>query len=201
MVAGAGEVVTDVFAMPLSPKMRPSADLIPAPCKPPSNGDASRKYLKRFLDREASPEAAELARYLAAAPLTIPIMRLVQHAMLPRSGPEHLAEVFLSDLLEQADSMGDRTDPDSVLYEFRDDLREQLLGGLTRRESLRVLDVLSGVSGVIAERFGGSLDFRALASQASAGPHSLPPASLPFARVAADVLRGLGDSYTERPRL
>jgi hypothetical protein len=197
MVAGAGEVVTDLFAMPLSPETQPRVAVLPAPRKPLNNGHTSRKYLKRFLDREASPEAAELAGYLAAAPLTLPIMRLIQRAMLPHSGPEHLAEIFLSDLLQKADPGSDRSDPDDVLYEFRDDLREQLLGSLTRRESLRVLDVLSGVSGVIAERFGGRLDFRALASQASAGPYALPPASLPFARIAADVLQGLGGSYTE----
>jgi hypothetical protein len=197
MVAGAGEVMTDIFAMPLSLETPLSADRIPTARETPSDSDARRKYLRRFLDREASPQAAELAGYLAAAPLTLPIMRLVQRSMLPRSGPEHLAEVFLSGLLVRGDPVADGTDPDAVVYEFRDDFREQLLGGLTRRESLRVLEVLSGVSGIVAERFGGLLDFRALASLATAGPRSLPPASLPFARIAAAVLRGLGGAYTE----
>ena len=123
-------------------------------------------------------------------------MRLVQRAMLPRSGPEHLAEVFLSGLLIQASGTDAVTDPDSVLYEFRDDVREQLLGGLTRRESLRVLEVLSGVSGVVAERFGGSLDFRAFAPHPR-GTLSLPAESLPFTQVARAVLQGMGGGYAE----
>ena len=150
----------------------------PANALPDTSQPSAGERLRAFCDREASPEAAELAGYLAAAPLTLPIMRLVQRAMLPRSGPEHLAEVFLSGLLTQAPGTDAVTDPDSVLYEFRDDVREQLLGGLTRRESLRVLEVLSGVSGVVAERFGGSLDFRALAPTLEERSHFLPKACL-----------------------
>ena len=67
------------------------------------------------------------------------------------------------------------------------------MAGLTQRESLGVLEVLSGVSGAVAKRFGGTLDFRALA--VAAGTDTLPEESLPFARIAASVLRGLGGIY------
>ena len=128
-------------------------------------------------------------------------MRLVQRAMLPGSGHEHLAEVFLSGLLVRADPAAPASDPDAVVYEFRDGVREQLLGSLTQPESLRVLEVLSGVSGTVASLFGGSLNFRALApAPASAGPRSLSPQSRPFAQVAASVLSGLGGVYGDLAR-
>ncbi|MFE2424424.1 TIR-like protein FxsC [Streptomyces hokutonensis] len=48
-----------------------------------------------------SDEAGRLASHLACAgsALTIPLMRLVQGSAVPTSGPEHLAEVFLSGML------------------------------------------------------------------------------------------------------
>ncbi len=91
---------------------------------------------------------------------------------MPESAPEHLAEVFLSGLLARVSPAVPGEDPDTVMYEFRDGVREQLLGGLTERESLGVLEVLSGVSGAVAKRFGGTLDFRALA--VAAGTDALP---------------------------
>ena len=51
------------------------------------------------------------------------------------------------------------------------------------------------MSGAVAKRFGGTLDFRALAAAASA--HAMPEESLPFARIAASVLRGLGGTYRD----
>lgn len=149
------------------------------------------------LDRfraEASSTAFELAGYLAAAPLTLPVMRLVQHAMLPASGPMHLAEVFLSGLLVAVDGPhSESQDPETVLYDFAPGIRDQLLDTLTRRESMQVLDVLSRVSGTVAQRFGGTLDFRALVPSGDPdSPFSIPETGLPFARVALSVLRGLG---------
>ena len=197
MVGSTVEQRADMFAVPFFedtswPEYMPANDEeIPAD-----------ERVRRFQERDASPEAIELAGYLAAAPLSLPVMRLVQHAMLPASGPEHLAEVFLSGLLVQAEPSVAGEDPDAVIYEFRDGVRELLLGGLTQRESLRVLDVLKGVSGTIAERFGGTLDFRALVSGATtAGAYPLRAESRPFARVAATVLRGLGGIYGDVARV
>jgi hypothetical protein len=191
MVSGAVER-TELFAVPLHGGAAASAG---------AANISAVEQVRRFREREASAIAAELAEYLSAAPLSLPVMRLVQRAMLPRSGPEHLAEVFLSGLLVRADGSAPGGDPDAVVYEFRDGVREQLLGGLTQPESLRVQDVISGVSGTVASLFGGTLNFRALVPARSAtGAGLLPPESRPFARVAASVLSGLGGSYRELAR-
>ena len=169
MVAGSSEKPVRMFAAPLykeqsTPARRPVHD----------QDFPADERLRIFQENTASAEVLELAGYLAAAPLSLPIMRLVQHAMVPQSGPDHLAEVFLSGLLVRANPADDDGDPDAVLYDFREGVREKLLGGLTRRDSLRVLDVLAGVSDTIAKRFGTILDFRVLASRATAGPDALP---------------------------
>jgi Tubulin like len=146
---------------------------------------------------DASPGGFELAGYLAATPLVLPVMRLVQRAMMPHAKPVHLAEVFLSGLLTPVDDVTEPGgDPELRLYDFRPGVREVLLGTLTRQESLRTLDVVAQVSGRVAQRLGGTLNFRALIPDtASAGVWRLPEESLPFARVAASVLSGLGGEH------
>jgi tetratricopeptide (TPR) repeat protein len=192
MTAATSEKPAKMFAVPLYEEQATRAR------QPvPDQDFPADERLRIFREDTASADALELAGYLAAAPLSLPVMRLVQHAMLPRSGPDHLAEVFLSGLLVRVNPADEGGDPDAALYDFREGVREKLLGGLTRRDSLRVLDVLRGVSDTIAKRFGGTLDFRVLASRATAGHDALATESLPFARIAATVLEGLGGSYAD----
>ena len=111
----------------------------------------------------ASPTAFRLASFLAAAPLSFPVMRLVQHVMLPGSRPGHLAEVFLSGLVQQvADTPGVFT----IGYEFRPGVRKLLLSALSRTEVLRVA---AEVSRFVSERLGSPVNFRALFA---AHPHA-----------------------------
>ena len=65
---------------------------------PPDFSPKERLDLFRSL---ASPQAFQLATYLAAAPLSLPVMRLVQRVMLPDSLQVHLAEFFLSGLIQR----------------------------------------------------------------------------------------------------
>ncbi|MFD8081926.1 SAV_2336 N-terminal domain-related protein [Kitasatospora sp. NPDC059722] len=187
MLSGRASDWTPALAVPLDghgtgPEPSPPAD------EPPAH------LLARFR-REASPTAYELAGLLAAAPLSLPVMRHVQAAMLRDSSAMHLAEIYLSGLLERRSPVRPGEDPETVLYDFRPGVRERLLGTLTRSESAQVLRVLAGVSQSVAGAFGGTLDFRALAALADAGSGTgagLPAESVPFAEVAVEVLRGLG---------
>ncbi|WP_035845007.1 NaeI family type II restriction endonuclease [Kitasatospora azatica] len=150
----------------------------------------------------SSPEAFRLACHLAAAPLSLPVMRLVQRSVVPESGTTQLAELFVSGLLERRCGQQDSVDPDEVVYDFRAGVREELLAELTRTESLRVLDVIAKVSGRVAATFGGTLDFRALAARAGTlGGRALRERSLPFAEVAVAVLSGAGGQHASLARL
>ncbi|MGK5682406.1 SAV_2336 N-terminal domain-related protein [Actinoplanes sp. URMC 104] len=170
----------------------------PGPVEPPAT--SAVELVKRFR-LTAAPAAFELATFLAAAPLTVPVMRLVQRNLVPRSGPADLAEVFLSGLLVAAPgSVGD--DPDRIVYDLavgapgEPTVREELLANLPRADAFRVLDLLSHSTGGEAETFGGSLDFRSLLPDRAGGP-TAPPESRPFAEVVVAVLNGLGGGYQD----
>ncbi|MGW0755296.1 SAV_2336 N-terminal domain-related protein [Streptomyces sp. NPDC002814] len=107
----------------------------------------------------ASPAAGRLAVYLAAAPLCLPVMQLVQRTMLPDSGPSELAEVLLSGLLSRARE--DYGDDGAQWYEMEPDAQEALLSTLGRDEAVLVL---KHCSEYIEHRFGkGGPNFPALA--------------------------------------
>ncbi|MFG3035977.1 SAV_2336 N-terminal domain-related protein [Streptomyces sp. NPDC048330] len=75
----------------------PAGPRTPAAPRPPR----SDEDVLRAFRAGASPGALKLAVHLAAAPLTLPVMQLVQRAMLPDTGPMELAEVLLSGLLRR----------------------------------------------------------------------------------------------------
>ncbi|RNG18132.1 ATP-binding protein, partial [Streptomyces botrytidirepellens] len=138
----------------------------------------------------ATPGALNLAFLLSAAPLTLPLMRWLQQHLLPATGPAHLAEVFLSDLLVRTTDRRRGEDPDQVVYAFRDGVRDELAAGLTRTRAYQVLTTLIRAPEALAAPFGGSLDFRVLAADPT-GPLALTGGRA-FASVAASVLGGLG---------
>ncbi|WP_329160872.1 SAV_2336 family protein [Streptomyces sp. NBC_01717] len=141
------------------------ADQPAAPAPRPGDRPSSLQLVSRFRSA-ASPVAGQLAVYLAAAPLCLPVMQLVQRTMLPDSGPSELAEVLLSGLISR--SKGDGAG-DGQWYEFAPGVQEALLGPLGRDEALLVL---KHCSEYIEQRFGkGGPNFPALAyAQLGDGP-------------------------------
>ncbi len=139
--------------------------------------------------------------YLSAAPLTLPVMRLVQRTMLPDSEPSDLAEVLLSGLLR-------RSGPGpGHWYEFVPGVQDVLLGPLGRDEAALVL---KHCSEYMRAHFGRDVrNFPALAvsqltgappAEAGPGPgqgpgpedaERVPEGRLPqaFAQVSAKVVR------------
>ncbi|MEU8673436.1 SAV_2336 N-terminal domain-related protein [Streptomyces sp. NPDC048560] len=120
------------------------------PAAPPArtgSRPSSLRLVSRFRSA-ASPAAGQLAVYLAAAPLYLPVMQLVQRTMLPDSGPSELAEVLLSGLLTRGGNDGAQG---GQWYEFTPGVQEALLGPLGRDEALLVL---KHCSEYIEQRFG-----------------------------------------------
>ncbi|MFD7261199.1 SAV_2336 N-terminal domain-related protein [Streptomyces sp. NPDC059874] len=166
------------------------------PGTPPPQPRAARpprELVARFRS-SAAPRAVQLAVYLSAAPLTLPVMRLVQRTMLPDSEPSDLAEVLLSGLLR-------RSGPEfGQWYEFVPGVQDVLLGPLGRDEAALVLKHCSEY--VLAHFGRGVRNFPALAvSQLTGAPApaadapvdgaGAPTGRLPraFAEVSAKVVR------------
>ncbi|MEQ8463922.1 SAV_2336 N-terminal domain-related protein [Coleofasciculus sp. E1-EBD-02] len=59
----------------------------------------SASELVQHFRATASSTARRLAGLMAAIPVTLPVVRLIQETMLPESGQIHIAEVFMSGLL------------------------------------------------------------------------------------------------------
>lgn len=141
----------------------------------------------RFREK-ASPTAYSLAGLLAAAPLSLQVMRLVQGVMLPRSRPAHLAEVVLSDLVRQTPGSGPSSE---AAYDFRDGVRDQLLAGLPRGETVRVLEE---VGRFLCSRPGETPEFPAIID---AGAEGILAVGQHFARVAFTALQAVGGHYAD----
>ncbi len=154
----------------------------PAPISP-------EQRVRRFRS-VVSPTAFRLAVYLAAVPLSLPVMRLVQQAMLPNSRQMHLAEVLLGSIVERVTPPTVKCHHDEVQYDFYDgqEVRDLLLTSILCDEAMTVLDV---VSRFIERRIGQPVDFGALFADPE-GDITLPEEARPFARVATRVLQRLG---------
>ncbi|MCD9878018.1 SAV_2336 N-terminal domain-related protein [Streptomyces guryensis] len=172
--------------------------------------DLSAEERVRVFRRNASREARRLAVHLSAVPLYLPVMQLVQHAMLAGTGPEVLSEVLLGGLVRRRD---DADDPQAVRYEFLPGVAPRL------RERLAVDEaelLFKHLSDYVERKFGRSVrNFPAMAGAFLRGavdpgpaPVADPRTDVPepaglraFAEVSADVLRDLGARIPAAPEL
>jgi UDP-N-acetylenolpyruvoylglucosamine reductase len=145
----------------------------------------------------ASPMARQLAMILAAAPtISLPIVRILQDRLLPRSQQVHVAEVFLGGLLKPLVAVDPQSNPDLVPYEFMDGARDVLLDSAPTTE---VVNVMQEVSQFVAERLGLTLDafMGVLRNPQETGDLDIVSQSRPFALMAAQILRKLGGGYAQ----
>ena len=158
-----------------------------------SEADALHRVLR--FRAVASTTAFHLAKLLAAAPLNLPVMALVQRSMLPDARGAHLAEVFLSGLLTRIDD--DVTDIGTVGYEFKPGVRQELLAAGTRRDTALVLRL-------VADSLGPTVAAVRGLRQALRTPDTAPypvlrtPTDRNFATVEQAVMTALGGDYSRR---
>jgi hypothetical protein len=147
-----------------------------------------RERLQRFLSI-SSPLTQRLAGVMAAIPLSVPVMNLVQRAILPESNSTHMAEFFLGGLIirrSQSD-LPDSADPTRIQYEFwKDeasdfDIRKELLRQLRLDEREQIW---LPVGDYIAQHYSNGKDFEAFVTD--------PAFSRPFALVGRDGLQRRG---------
>jgi hypothetical protein len=151
--------------------------------------------VERFL-ASASPGARMLAGHLAVVPLTVPVMHLVREVTQEGAGLDHLAEVFLSGLIERrppppdAPAGGEETE-----YDFVPGVRELLLEGVSRTDAYLVL---REVGAYIEQHDPETSGLLALfADPAGRRQVQVSERSRSFALVAAPVLRRLGGLYEQ----
>ncbi|KYC43312.1 hypothetical protein WA1_14605 [Scytonema hofmannii PCC 7110] len=140
----------------------------------------------------ASPIARRLAGLMAAAPVSLSVVHLIQQTLLKESQQIHVAEVFMSGLLKSSQSKGSGY----IEYEFIDGIRELLLESVPVSKANSVLEE---VSEFIARRVGVSVrDFEAvLQKPLYQAEDNLATKIRPFAELKVKVLRQLGGVYAQ----
>jgi formylglycine-generating enzyme required for sulfatase activity len=148
--------------------------------------------VRRF-HASASLTARKLAGLMAAAPVSLPVVNLIQQTLLKEeSNSVHVAEVFMGGLLKREPSaqmfLGE-----NIEYEFFEGVRSLLTETTPISSTVSVLDVLSSY---VAQKLGKSVRrFTAFVSQYWDWDESSQQKSKPFAHLTSQVLRRLGGDY------
>ncbi|HBB35492.1 MAG TPA: formylglycine-generating enzyme family protein [Cyanobacteria bacterium UBA8803] len=143
----------------------------------------------------SSPIAQRLMGLVAASPvITLPVIRLIQETLLPKSQQMNVAEVLLGGLLEPIEPPQLGANPDEVEYHFGDEaIRDRLLAETPVTDTVRVL------SKFIERQFDKSLDefVAELLIWSQSEDAKLAKKARPFATVTAAVLKRKGGKYGE----
>ncbi len=186
VVAGRGNTHTPGFAFDLefvAEQAKKSATVNPQEL-------SSENLVDRFL-ATASPTAQRLAGLMAAAPVDLRVVHLIQKNLLPQPAtPVPIAEVFLSGMLRRVNASEKGKNPQ---YDFVPKVRKILNRAMRLDETENVLDVISSY---IADNLGLSIkSFTALLLRLPDLSNEQQEQILPFARVAIEVLQNLGGEY------
>jgi tetratricopeptide (TPR) repeat protein len=159
----------------------------------PVRDESGRQRVHRFVS-VASPPAVRLATLLAAVPVNLDVVRLVQDELVPESGPDHLAEVLTSGLLRPSGD-GSRT-WDTVVFDFGETVRDVLLSGARRSDTANVLRL-------VTERFGDRNRALRHLRAALADPDATPdpmitPDNAYYVMLERTVMRALSGPYLSR---
>ncbi|MCX5204503.1 FxSxx-COOH system tetratricopeptide repeat protein [Streptomyces sp. NBC_00237] len=157
--------------------------------------DRAREVVRAFKGK-ASPLAYALAKRLAAAPLNLPVMRLIQHS-LPGARDFNLGEIMLFGLLRRTGHDHDAEDTERVSFDFPEGVREELLGLGTRAETMVVL---RQVAGALGERLGHAVvgGEAAVAWEHDAADPPVNDRTRPFVRPLHTALAAVSGPYLAR---
>ncbi|MFD3758076.1 SAV_2336 N-terminal domain-related protein [Streptomyces sp. NPDC058622] len=164
----------------------------------------AKHVLARFREG-ASPTAQELAGYLSAVPLTLPVMTLVRRAMIPHSKHAHLAEVVLGGLFQPWHTGPGDIDSSQLEFQFLPGVREALVGAQLREEITSVREIVRrSVWRYLTQRTGPASDFQATeVTSGDFGDRIVAPDALAFAQAASAPqpasVKEPRDSYATEP--
>ena len=170
-----------------------------APSEPSISPSAltAEQLVQRF-DTTASALAKRLAGLMSLVPVSLPIIYLLQETMLRDSTPLHMAEVFMSGLVQRDGETSlngaDKSDRTAhKVYEFVPHVRELLSSSVTAKTAEVVLN---RVSQYIGNRLGKSIySFTALLMLEQELGADGGTELLQFAQITKQVLKRMGGGY------
>ena len=204
VIAGRGDVLTPGRVFELK-TMRQLAQDYQASSAATTSPRTARQRVALFRSA-ASETAQQLAEYMAATPVSLPVIDLLRDEFVPQARQEHVAEVLLSGLLQRCDD----DDDSQCRYQFFGDsekaktkagknaeaiecVRDLLLDSVPVSRSVNVLNRLSQL---IKDRAGNTLQsFPAFLTAFAESGDALGAGALPLAKVGLDVLQRLGGPH------
>ncbi|MFF9785148.1 SAV_2336 N-terminal domain-related protein [Streptomyces nigrescens] len=182
------------------PRTGNESEMSPPPASVSGPSPDAVEAMRRFQE-SASPDAQELAGYLSAVPLTLPVMTLVRRAMLPHADHGHLAEVALGGLLENWQEIPADSDMGRFEFSFLPGVREALLGSQLRHEVTAVQELVRSEVAEYFERLtaGSGGDFPATRTTSGrVGERSIDQGAIPFAKSAAPRAMPVAETRPEQ---
>jgi hypothetical protein len=157
---------------------------------------SAEQQVSRFY-HSASPMAWKLVSLLAAAPvICLPVVRIIQRELLPKSRQVHVAEVFLGGLIGPCQPLSEitsDTDPDTILYGFGKGVGAALRESSLRSDSVNVFEL---VSEFFDSRIGRSIpNFVAYLRDLDRVKDGKIQSNA-IATISAEILKQLGGEYT-----
>ena len=142
----------------------------------------------------ASPLSRQLARMMAAVPVSLPVIRLIQQTLLPDSNAVHLAEVLMGGLLKPTAAAEKDGETGDVNYEFYQGVRQELITITPKSKTVDVILCLSEFVNRELRLRQSVRNFEAMLLD----PHvKIEPEYLPFAQITAQTLQLLGGKYAD----
>jgi formylglycine-generating enzyme required for sulfatase activity len=182
-VVGLGEVATAgvLFKEDWQPSSGPS---VSGQVQTETDQQSAKQIVEQFRSN-ASPLARRLAVLMAATPVDVRVVELIQQTMVPESRQVHVAEVYLSGLLTRNQETG--------RFEFQPGVRAELRKSLGQSEAIALLNQ---VSAYLAERMGREIQsFAAFLLADVPEVTQQEETAIAFAEIGLDVLRQLGGQY------
>ncbi|MER5755012.1 FxSxx-COOH system tetratricopeptide repeat protein [Streptomyces sp. NPDC002088] len=185
-LTGVGPRWTEVAALVL-PRTARGAPVPPR--EPRAKSAVERVALFRVW---ASPDSFQLATRLATAPLDLRVMTELQRRTMPRTGPEHLAEFLMSDLVA--------ADPESAegLFSFHPGVREEVLAA-SSRQATEV--ATKAAAELLAPHSGAAREMLAYLEGATASRPQVTEENRHLREIERAVLRSLSGAHARRAQL
>jgi formylglycine-generating enzyme required for sulfatase activity len=198
VIAGGGDTLTPgrVFELKV---MRQMATNFATSGSAAHGAERTARQRVALFKATASQPALALAKYMAATPVSLPVIDLLRDEFVHEARQEHVAEVLLSGLLQRVDpAEGD----ERCQYEFFVDrentktterVRDLLVDDVPIAQTRSVMDRLSQL---IKDKAGNTLkSFEAFLTAFDESGIALGEGALPLATVGLEVLQRLGGSH------
>jgi formylglycine-generating enzyme required for sulfatase activity len=212
MMVGSGDFLTAGVVLDLNELSEYAADYAEV-MQHDTESLTPEQLVQRFRST-ASPIAKRLATMMASVPVSWSVIRLIQKNLLPQSSTVHIAEVFLSGLLQPKYSASDTVNSNArSRYKFDPAVRQLLIGAVPVYATEGVMekvadDVLSQLPETVRRQLSADIERRLGRSPRSFEAFLVPELLdnlplddetrlelLPFAEITGEVLRQLGQDY------